>query len=83
MNDHDLSRKPEVLEAIHEETKELDFIMASEPRAGALLALPWRPRSRAGAFWNSGPGPASALRGFLPGWTPTLASTPWTSTPAP
>jgi len=38
MNDHDLSRKPEVLEAIYEETKELDFIMASEPRTGALLA---------------------------------------------
>lgn len=39
MNDHEISRKPEVLEAIHKDTKELGFAMASEPKTGALLAV--------------------------------------------
>jgi len=38
MNDHEISRKPKVLEAIYKETKELGFAMASEPTTGALLA---------------------------------------------
>src|SRR6266478_2956918 len=38
MNDQDISRKPEVLAAIHKDTEELGFTMASEPKTGALLA---------------------------------------------
>jgi predicted O-methyltransferase YrrM len=38
MNDHEISRKPEVLEAIQKDTEELGFMMPSEPKTGALLA---------------------------------------------
>lgn len=38
MNDHEISRKPDVLEAILRDTTTLGFTMASEPRTGALLA---------------------------------------------
>lgn len=38
MNDHEISRKPHVLEAIHRDTEEYGFTMASEPKTGALLA---------------------------------------------
>jgi predicted O-methyltransferase YrrM len=38
MNDHEVSRKPYVLEAILTDTATLGFTMASEPRTGALLA---------------------------------------------
>lgn len=38
MNDHGISRRPDVLEAIHTDTAALGFTMASEPRTGALLA---------------------------------------------
>jgi predicted O-methyltransferase YrrM len=39
MNDHEISRTPEVLGAIHKDTTELGFTMASEPKTGALLAV--------------------------------------------
>jgi predicted O-methyltransferase YrrM len=38
MNDHELSRVPDALEAILTDTAALGFTMASEPRTGALLA---------------------------------------------
>ena len=38
MNDHEIGRKPEVLGAIQQDTRELGFTMASEPMTGALLA---------------------------------------------
>jgi predicted O-methyltransferase YrrM len=38
MNDHEISRQPEVLGAIQKDSQELGFTMASEPRTGALLA---------------------------------------------
>jgi predicted O-methyltransferase YrrM len=38
MNDQAIRRKPEVLAAIHKDTEELGFTMASEPKTGALLA---------------------------------------------
>ena len=38
MNDHEIGRSPEVLGAIHKDTHELGFTMASEPKTGALLA---------------------------------------------
>lgn len=38
MNDHAINRKPEMLEAIQKDTKELGFTMASELKTGALLA---------------------------------------------
>jgi predicted O-methyltransferase YrrM len=39
MKDHEISRTPEVLGAIHKDTTELGFTMASEPKTGALLAV--------------------------------------------
>ena len=38
MNDHEIIRKPESLDAILSETKTLGFNMVSEPKVGALLA---------------------------------------------
>jgi predicted O-methyltransferase YrrM len=38
MHDHEVSRIPDALAAIHEDTAALGFTMASEPRTGALLA---------------------------------------------
>lgn len=38
MNDEELNRTPEALEAILKDTEELGFTMASEPKTGALLA---------------------------------------------
>jgi predicted O-methyltransferase YrrM len=38
MNDHEIIRKPECLEAMLRETERLGFKMASEPKVGALLA---------------------------------------------
>jgi predicted O-methyltransferase YrrM len=38
MNDHEISRKPEVLEAIKKDTEELGFMIPSEPKTGALVA---------------------------------------------
>lgn len=38
MNDQDLNRTPEVLEAINKAAEQLGFTMASEPKTGALLA---------------------------------------------
>lgn len=38
MNDQEIPRKPEVLEAIQRDTDVLGFAMASEPKTGALLA---------------------------------------------
>ena len=37
MNDEEIGRRPGVLEAIHRDTQELGFAMASEPKTGALL----------------------------------------------
>lgn len=39
MNDQEINQKPEVLDAIREDTEELGFTMASEPKTGALLAV--------------------------------------------
>jgi predicted O-methyltransferase YrrM len=39
MNDQEINRMPEVLEAIRKDTEQLGFTMASEPRTGALLAV--------------------------------------------
>ncbi len=38
MNDDEINRKPNVLEAIHRDTEERGFTMASELKTGALLA---------------------------------------------
>jgi len=38
MNDHEISRKPAVLEAIQKDTEDLGCMMPSEPKTGALLA---------------------------------------------
>jgi predicted O-methyltransferase YrrM len=38
MDDHEITRKPDALDAIVAETDALKFSMASEPRVGALLA---------------------------------------------
>lgn len=38
MNDREFSHTPGALEAIHNDTEELGFTMASEPRTGALLS---------------------------------------------
>lgn len=37
MNDHDLRDLPPVLEAIHRDTQQLGFTMASDPQTGSLL----------------------------------------------
>ena len=37
MNDSEISRRPKALEAIHRDTEERGFTMASEPKTGALL----------------------------------------------
>ena len=39
MDDQEINRRPEVLDALRQDTEKLGFTMASEPKTGALLAV--------------------------------------------
>ena len=74
MNDHDIPRKPDVIEAILSETTALGFTMASEPKTGAFLAA-LAASKPGGRLLELGTGTGVGTAWLLSGWTVTHGST--------
>ena len=70
MNDHDILRKPDALEAILGETEALNFNMVSEPKVGALLAT-LAASKPGGRFLELGTGTGHGTAWLLSGMDPT------------
>jgi predicted O-methyltransferase YrrM len=81
MNDHEIIRKPRVVDAILRETDALGFNMASEPKVGALLAV-LAASKPGGRFLELGTGTGHGTAWLLSGMDPTSSLDSVDSDPA-